>query len=114
ARMARLADELLLLGRLVQEHSSTYLQAPDVLREASDRCASSLGEQHPLFAQILAAQAAIQDDRGDFDAANRIYEQALEIIRQTRGELSLDFASVLASQGRMNLDWWEDYAWGKC
>ncbi len=57
--------------------------------------------------------ARVDDDRGNFESANALYEEALELLRSTRGELNLDFARTLAQQGRMHLDWWEDYAAGK-
>ena len=56
---------------------------------ARDRCASSVGTEHPLFAQILAAEAALHDDRGDFDAADRLYNSTV---------LDLSFADVQGGQ----------------
>jgi CHAT domain-containing protein len=111
---ARLADELLLLGRLALEHADTYAEAEGVLQEACERCARTRGETHPVYAEILTALAATPDDCGDFDAADALYQQALDIHRRTRGELSLGYAATLARQGHMHLEWWEDYAWGKC
>lgn len=110
---ARLASELLLLGKLALEHSDTYLQAQDILREASELCVAVRGSKTPAYADFLAAMARVEDDRGNFELANPLYEEALDVLRSTRGELNLDFARILAQQGRMHLDWWEDYAAGK-
>lgn len=110
---ARLADELLLLGRLSLEHSDTYLHAEGILSEAGKLCVSVRGPKHPAYAAFLTALAKVDDDRGHFDIANPLYEEALEVLRSTRGEQNLDFARMMAMQGRMHLDWWEDYAAGK-
>jgi CHAT domain-containing protein len=109
-----LADSLLLLGKLAMEHGDTYQDAESILKEASSRCASVRGENHPAFAETLAALAWVADDRGHFDSANGLYERALEIYRRTLGELSVEYSRALSRQGRMHLNWWKDYAWGKC
>jgi CHAT domain-containing protein len=110
---ARLADELLLLGRLAFEHSDTYLEAEGILQQAIEYCRAVRGSNHPALAEFLTALARVEDDRGNFESANALYEEALDVLRATRGELNLDFARTLALQGRMHLDWWEDYAAGK-
>jgi CHAT domain-containing protein/tetratricopeptide (TPR) repeat protein len=110
---AKLADELLLLGRLALEHSDTYLEAEGILKEARELCLNVRGPKHPAYAGFLTALAEADDDRGNFEIANPLYEEALEVLRSTRGELNLDFARTLALQGRMHLDWWEEYAAGK-
>jgi len=112
-RQSQLADDLLLLGRLMREHSDTYLQAPGLLEEAYAVSVESRGEMHPISAEMLKALAFVEDNRGEFESANAKYNRALDIIRQTQGELSLEFARTLAQQGRMHLEWWEDYASGK-
>lgn len=110
---ARLADDLLLLGRLSLEHCDTRLQAEGILREAEELCVAVRGEGHPAYAGFLTALAKVEDDRGHFEKADPLYEQALELLRTTRGEQNLDFARTMAMQGRMHLDWWEEYAAGK-
>ncbi len=113
-RQLQLAEDLFLLGRLMREHGDTYLEAHGRLDEAFTLSVELRGEMHPGTAEMLRALAVVEDDRGEFEAANAKYDRALEIFRETQGELSLEFARTLAQQGRMHLEWWEDYAWGKC
>ncbi len=114
ADRARLADELLLLGRLALEHSDTWTEAHSILTEARDLCLEVRGSIHPVFAEILTALAGVDEDRGNFEDANGLYEEALHVLLQTRGEQSLDYARTLARQGRLHLTWWKDFAMGKC
>lgn len=104
---------LLLLGKLVMEHSDTYSEAESLLSEARERGQPTWGDSHPIFAEILTTLARLQENRGDFEGAEKLYNQALDIQRAVGGELSLEFARTLAGQGRMHLDWWEEYGAGK-
>jgi CHAT domain-containing protein len=114
SRKALLADSLLLLGRMSLEHGDTYVDAESILSDARNLCVDVRTENHPTFAEILAASASIEDDRGNFIAANQLYDRTLEIYRKVWSELSVEYASILSRQGRMHLIWWKDYAWGKC
>lgn len=111
---ARLADELLLLGRLALEQSVSYPEAESILKEARELCVDVRGPNHPIFSEILTALAVVDEDRGNFESANGLYEEALQVLLQTRGEQSLEYAHTLARQGRLHLTWWKDFAIGKC
>lgn len=113
AAVAELADSIHLLGRLCLEHGDYYNQAESLLSEARDLMAQSLGVAHPEYANCLRSLAVARDDRGEFTAADALYQQALDIHRAARGEMHLDYARTLARQGHMHLTWWKDYAGSK-
>ncbi len=110
---ARLASELLVLGSLTLEHCNTYGEAAGILQEANELTAAVRGTSHPVYAEVLAALARVEDERGYFDEADDYYEKALQVLRASRGENSIDFARTLARQSRMHMDWWKDYGEGK-
>lgn len=107
------AESLLRLGWLYTEHADVYLRAEDVLIQARNACELSYGAVHPSTGDCLYLLATLADDRGEFDAADALYEQALQVYRETVGELSRRYARALNRQGRMYNDWWKDYAQGK-
>ncbi len=98
--LAQLGDDLLLLGQLCLEHAETYLGAKDILEEARGLVSETRGESNPRYANVLVALASIADDQGDFQAADAMYERALTIHRETRGELSLPFAARSPGKAR--------------
>ena len=68
---------------------------------------------HPLNGDCLFVLAILADDRGEFDKADRLYEDAMRIYRESVGELSREFAQALNRQGRMHNVWWKDFGAGK-
>lgn len=110
---AELARDLMALGIYSAEHSDSFSESAAILAEAHHLGKRVWGDLHPIVAEVQYALARRSEDQGDFDGANSLYEQALKIFRETLTENSLPYARTLASQGRMHLDWWEEYAAGK-
>lgn len=107
------AESLLLLGWLSTEHADFYLRAEGLTREAADRLRKAVGEKHPASGDCLYVLATLADDKGDFSGADRLYEQARAVYRDSLGELSREYARALNRQGRMHNVWWKDYSAGK-
>jgi tetratricopeptide (TPR) repeat protein len=108
------AESLHLLGVLYLEHGDYYARAEQEVRAALRGYGASLGKDHPLYADCLARLASLADDRGDFDGAEKLYEQALAIHRTARGELTREYARTLNRYGHMGIAWRKDFAQGKC
>src|SRR5262249_19249085 len=107
------AESLTRLAWLATEHADFYLRAEELAREALDATRGVLGEEHPAFGDCLYVRATLADDRGDFGGADRFYEQAMAVYRESVGELSREYAQALNRQGRMHNTWWKDYSAGK-
>ncbi|MEJ7595089.1 MAG: tetratricopeptide repeat protein [Planctomycetaceae bacterium] len=107
------AESLLQLARFSLEHSDEYLRAEDRAREAIEEIRTAVGPLHPLNGDGLYVLAILADDRGEFDKADRLYEDAMRIYRESVGELSREFAQALNRQGRMHNVWWKDFGAGK-
>ena len=107
------AESLLLLASLSVEHSDEYLRAQGRAGEATALIQTALGPQHPANGDCIFILAMLADDRGDFEQADRLYEEALGVYRGSVGELSREFARTLNRQGRMHNVWWKDFGAGK-
>lgn len=107
------AESLLQLAMLSIEHSDSYLQTETRVRDAEEALHSLLGLTHPACGDCLYLLARLADDRGDFEDADRLYQQSLENYAQSLGELSREFARALNRQGRMHNTWGKDYGAGK-
>jgi CHAT domain-containing protein/tetratricopeptide (TPR) repeat protein len=107
------AESQIRLAWLATEHADSYLRAEGLAREALEAARQALGEDHPAFGDCLYVLATLADDRGDFNVADRLYEQTLDNYRRCAGELSREYARALNRQGRMHNVWWKDFAAGK-
>jgi CHAT domain-containing protein len=108
------ADSLALLGVLSYNHGDHYQAAEALLRQAESLLARTRGRDHPAYANCLHWLASLADDRGDFEGATRLYQQALAIHRQARGKRTPEYARTLNRYGRMGITWSQDYAFGNC
>ena len=107
------AESLLQLASFSVEHSDEYLRAEERVLEATEQIRNVLGPSHPANGDCLHVLATLADDRGEFDKADQHYEDALEIYRNSLGEVSREFARTLNRQGRMHNVWWKDFGAGK-
>ncbi len=107
------AESLLQLSSFSMEHSSEYAGADELAAQAAEPIRSLLSPLHPANADCLFIRAVLADDRGDFDRADRLYEEALTSYHGSFGELSREFARTLNRQGRMHNVWWKDFGAGK-
>lgn len=107
------SESLLRLGWLCTEHADFYLRAEGLIREAADHISGAWGLEHPASGDCSYLLAGLADDRGDFAAADRLFEQALDTYKNSEGEFSRRYARALNRQGRMHVAWWKDFAHGK-
>ena len=107
------AESLLQLARFSIEHSDAYSQAEAQVREVMEQIRTAVGPSHPMNGDGLYVLAILADDWGEFNKADRLYEDALGIYRGSVGEVSREFARTLNRQGRMHNVWWKDFGAGK-
>jgi tetratricopeptide (TPR) repeat protein len=102
---AEVADGLAHLGLLYGEHGDHYPRTEKRLKEARDALEKARGRDHPAYACCLRSLAGIVQDRGDFAAAEKLYNQALNVLRQARGERTIEYARTLKRLGRLHAAW---------
>ncbi len=72
-----------------------YAAALPLYRQALEIRRTTLGENHPDYANSLNNLAVLYREMGDYAAALPLYRQALEIRRTTLGEDHPDYATSL-------------------
>jgi CHAT domain-containing protein len=110
---AEVAESLLRLAWLCTEQADFYLRSRELAREAAQATREAVGVSHPAYGDCLFVLAALADDRGEFNDADRLYNESLAVLRDSVGELSRAYARALNRQGRMYETWWKEFAGAK-
>jgi tetratricopeptide (TPR) repeat protein len=77
--------------------------AEDCARTCVSHTCHGLGEQHPSHTQALAYLAAIVHQRGNFEESERLFNQALDLMKQQGGAENPDRAGVLRQLAQIYL-----------
>jgi CHAT domain-containing protein len=107
-------EAFLLVGLLCCEHGDHYRRARERLQRARELLAQTHGRDHPLYGVCLRGLAGLEEDRGSFAAAEKLYRQALDVFEKAHGERSVEYARTLRALGRMFATWWIWDAEGIC
>jgi CHAT domain-containing protein len=110
AEHPEVAESLVRLAWLSTEHADCYLRSRELAQEAADATQGAVGEDHPMYGDCLFVLATLADDRGDFREADRLYDDALAVYKDSIGDYSRAYARVLSRQGRMYDTWCKEYA----
>ncbi len=66
--------------------------AGETLQRASDVTIAGLGVKHPLYAAVLSELALVHQSQRQYTEAERLFEQAIAIVKDTQGEFHPDLA----------------------
>jgi len=67
----------------------------DRLRELTDRCRAEYGERGALYGSMLNELGSYYRGQGRYEASERAFREALELLAQSRGTDSPDYATAL-------------------
>jgi tetratricopeptide (TPR) repeat protein len=70
------------------------------LRELTDRCRAEYGERGALYGSMLNELGSYYRGQGRYEASERAFREALELLAQSRGTDSPDYATALNKPGR--------------